>query len=133
MKYAVLVARMLLGLIFVVFGANHIVPFLPMPAMAGDAGTFATILNVHKYLAFVGLLEVIAGLLLLVGRYVPIALTILGPIIVNILLFSALIEHGGLAIPLLVTVLELFLIFTYRLSFAGIFSAGPEVIGSPKL
>ena len=133
MKYTILVARILLGLIFLMFGANHIVPFLPMPPMAGDAGTFATILVVHKYLAFVGLLEVIAGLLLLVGRFVPIALTILGPIIVNILLFSGLIEQGGLAIPVLVTVLELFLLYTYRQSFAGIFSAGPEVIGSPRL
>ena len=133
MKYAILVARVLLGFIFLVFGANHVVPFLPMPPMAGDAGTFATILTVHKYFAFIGLLEVIAGLLLLVGRFVPLALTILGPIIVNILLFSGLIAHGGLAIPLLVTVLELFLLFTYRLSFAGIFSAGPEVIGSPKI
>jgi putative oxidoreductase len=133
MKYAILVARILLGLIFLLFGANHIVPFLPMPPMSGDAGTFATILAVHKYLALVGLLEVIAGLLLLVGRFVPMALTILGPIVVNILLFSALLERGGFAIPLVVTVLELFLLFTYRLSFAGIFSAGPEVMGSPKL
>lgn len=133
MKYAILVTRILLGLIFLAFGANHIVPFLPMPPMTGDAGTFATILAVHKYFAFIGLLEVIAGLLLLVGRFVPLALTVLGPIIVNILLFSALIEQGGLAIPLLVTVLEIFLLFTYRLSFAGLFSAGPAVVGSPKL
>ncbi len=133
MKYAILVSRILLGLIFLVFGANHIVPFLPMPPMSGDAGTFATILVVHKYFDVIGLLEVIAGLLLLVGRFVPIALTILGPIIVNILLFSVLIEGGGLPIPLLVTVLEIFLIFTYRLSFLPIFSAGPEVVGSPKL
>ena len=133
MKYAVLVARLLMGLIFLVFGANHIVPFLPMPPMAGDAGTFATILAVHKYFAVIGLLEVIAGLLLLVGRFVPLALTVLGPIIVNILLFSALIAHGGLAIPVLVALLEVFLIFVYRLSFMGIFSAGPEVVGSPRL
>ena len=133
MKYAILVARILLGLIFLVFGANHIVPFLPMPPLAGDAGAFATLLFVHKYFSVIGLLEVIGGLLLLVGRFVPLALTILGPIILNILMFSALIEHGGLAIPFLVTVLELFLLFVYRLSFAGIFRAGPEVVGSPKL
>ena len=56
----------------------------------------------------IGLLEVIAGLLLLVGRFVPLALTILGPIIVNILLFSILIAQGGLPVPLLVTVLRSF-------------------------
>ena len=133
MRYAILAARVLLGLIFLVFGANHIVPFLPMPPMAGDAGVFATVLFVHKYFAVIGLLEVIAGLLLLVGRFVPLALTILGPIIVNILLFSALIAHGGLAIPVLVAVLELSLVFDYRLSFIGIFSPGPGLVGSPKL
>jgi putative oxidoreductase len=133
MKYAILVARLLMGLIFLVFGANHVVPFLPMPPMPGDAGVFSTILTVHKYFAVIGLLEVIAGLLLLVGRFVPLALTILGPIIVNILLFSELIAHGGYAIPLVIAVFEVFLIFVYRLSFKGIFSAGPEVVGSPKL
>ena len=133
MKYAVLVARLLLGLIFLVFGVNHIVPFLPMPPMTGDAGVFSTVLFVHKYFAVIGLIQVIAGLLLLVGRFVPLALTLLAPIIVNILLFAALLAHGGFAPPVLVTVLEIFLLFAYRLSFAGLFSAGPQLAGSPKL
>jgi putative oxidoreductase len=133
MKYAILAARLLMGIIFLVFGANHIVPFLHMPAIPGDAGVFATILFTHKYFAVIGLIEVIGGLLLLVGRFVPFALTILGPVIVNIFLFTALIAAGNLVLPVLMVVLEIFLIFAYRLSFAGIFSPGPEVIGSPKL
>lgn len=133
MKYAILIARILLGLIFLIFGVNHIVPFIPMQPMPGDAGVYMTIMVTHKYFAFVGLIEVIAGLLLLVGRFVPLALTMLGPVIVNIFLFSALLEHGGFIAPLLLIVLEAFLLFVYRLSFRGIFSAGPEVVGSPKL
>lgn len=133
MKYAVLIARLLFGLVFLVSGANHIVPFMPMPPMTGDAGAWATIMVTHKYFAVIGLLEVIAGLLLLVGRFVPLALTLAGPIVVNILLFAVLIQHGNPAIGLVLVALEAFLLFAYRLSFAGIFSAGPEVVGSPKL
>ena len=129
MKIAILIARMLLGLLFFVFGMNGILHFLPAPAMPpSDATTFATILMTHKYMTFVSLLQVIAGLLLLVGRFVPLALTILGPIIVNILLFHILLEPHGIAGGIVATLLELFLIFVYRLSFRGLFDAAPEVI-----
>ena len=127
MKKAVLVTRILLGLVFLVFGLNGILHFLPTPPMpAGDAATFAAILTTHKYMSFVALCQIIGGLLLLVGRYVPLGLTILGPIIVNILLYHFLLEPKGIAIGLVVTVLELFLIYAYRLSFRGLFDANPE-------
>ncbi len=129
MKKAVLVARILLGLVFLVFGLNGILHFLPMPPMpAGDATTFATILTAHKYMSFVDLCEVIGGLLLLVGRYVPLGLTILGPIIVNILLYHFLLEPKGVAIGLVTLALEVFLIYAYRLSFRGLFDANPETL-----
>ena len=129
MKIAILVARILLGLMFLVFGANILFPFLHMPPQPpSDAVTFSTILATHKYMAFVGLLQVIGGLLLLVGRYVPLGLTLLAPIIVNILLFHTLLAGGhGIAPGLLAAILELFLLFTYRLSFRGLFDAAPEV------
>jgi hypothetical protein len=91
----------------------------------GDAGTYLGILVSHNVMSFVGLLMVIAGILLLVGRFVPLALVLLGPIVVNILLFHFLIAHGGAAPGLVATVLELFLIWAYRLSFRGIFDAAP--------
>ena len=76
----------------------------------------------------VGLLQIVGGLLLLVGRYVPLALVILAPIIVNILMFHLLLLGGvGIAPGLLVAVLTLFLIWVYRLSFRGLFDAAPEV------
>jgi len=128
MKIPILIARILLGLIFFVFGLNSILHFMPTPPMPpSDATTFATILMTSRYMTFVGLLDVIAGLLLLVGRFVPLALVILGPILVNILLFHFLLMHGGAAIGLVATVLELFLIWAYRLSFRGLFDAAPEV------
>jgi uncharacterized membrane protein YphA (DoxX/SURF4 family) len=127
MKIAILIARILLGLMFFVFGLNGLHSFMPMPPMSGDAGTFAGILVMHRYMMFVSLLQTIAGLLLLIGRYVPLALVILGPILVNILLFHFLIEGGGAGAGLLGTLLELFLIWAYRLSFRGLFDAVPEV------
>ena len=127
MKKAILVVRILLGLVFVFFGLNNILQFMQMPLPPGDAGVFLVILVTHKYMTFVALLQIIAGLLLLVGRYVPLALTILAPIIVNILLFHITIAHEGLAPGLLTAVLELFLIWAYRLSFRGLLDAAPEV------
>jgi len=125
MKLAVLVCRLLLGLIFVIFGINILFPFLPMPPMPpSDATTFATILMQHKYMAFVGVIQLVSGILLLVGRYVPLALTLLGPVIVNILLFHFLLEGGAGAFPgLLTLLLEVFLIVVYRRSFLGLFDA----------
>jgi uncharacterized membrane protein YphA (DoxX/SURF4 family) len=128
MKVAVLIARILLGLVFFVFGLNNILHFMKMGPPPGDAGTFATLLATHNFMTFVGLLMVIAGLLLLVGRYVPLALVILGPILVNILLFHLLFTGGaGIGPGLVSTILEIFLIWAYRLSFRGLFDAAPEV------
>jgi hypothetical protein len=97
------------------------------PPPPSDATTFSTILMTYGYMKVVGLLMVIAGLLLLVGRYVPIALVILGPILVNILMYHILLHQPGIAIGLLATLFELFLIWAYRLSFRGLFDAAPEV------
>lgn len=127
MSKAVLVVRLLLGFVFFFFGLNGILHFLPQPAMSGDVGTWITIMVQHHYMTFVAVLQVIAGLLLMVGRYVPLGLVILAPILVNILLFHFLLELQGVAIPLVCTVMELFLIWAYRLSFRGLLDAAPEV------
>ncbi len=128
MKKAVVVARVLLGLVFLFFGLNSVLHFLPNPPIPGDAGQFALILAQHRWMTVVGVLEVIASILLLVGRYVPLGLVLLAPILVNILLFHMLLLGGsGIAPGLVVTLLELFLIWAYRLSFRGLFDAAPDV------
>jgi len=127
MSKAVLVVRILLGAMFLFFGLNGILHFLPTPPMPpSDATTFATILMTHKYMSFVALCQVIGGLLLLVGRFVPLGLTILAPILVNILLFHFLLMPQGVAMGLVATAMELFLLYAYRLSFRGLFDANPE-------
>ena len=128
MKIAILIARILLGLMFFVFGLNSILGnFMHLPMPTGDAGTFMTVLYSTRYMTFVALLQVIGGLLLLVGRYVPLGLVLLAPIIVNILLFHFLIDKGGAAPGIICLLLEIFLIWAYRLSFRGLFDAAPEV------
>jgi putative oxidoreductase len=85
MKILTHISRFLLGLIFLIFGLNGFLHFIPMPPPSGVAGQFLGSMFVTKYLLFVFAIQLIGGVLLLINRYVPIALTILGPIIVNIL------------------------------------------------
>jgi len=127
MNKAILVARILLGAVFLVFGLNTILQFLHMPMPTGDAGVYVGILFTHHFLNFVAALQIIGGLLLLVGRFVPLALVLLGPVIVNIILYHLLLEPVGAAPGVVVTLLELFLLFAYRKSFRGLFDAVPEL------
>jgi putative oxidoreductase len=123
MKIAVVIARILLGLVFLIFGLNNFFHFMPMQPMPGDAGALAMLMYQHGWLTFHGILYVIAGVLLLVGRYVPIALVILGPILVNILLFHITLGPSGIGPGLVCTLLELFLIYAYWPAFEGIFTS----------
>ena len=127
MKVAVLAARILLGLIFLVFGLNAFLHFMPMQPLPGDAGRFAGILFTSRYLFVVALIQVVSGDLLLVGRFVPLGLTLLGPVIVNIFLFHLLLAPAGLPLALVCVVLEAFLIWAYRRAFEGLFAARPTL------
>src|SRR5213594_75196 len=121
MRTANLIARFLLGLIFVVFGSNIFLHFIPMPPLPATlAGDFSKALLQSHYIYVVGLLQVIGGLLLLIGRYVPLGLTLLGPVIVNIVLFHIFLEPSGLLIAIVVAVFALFLLWRYRANFAGL-------------
>ena len=126
MKIAVLIARILLGLVFVVFGFDKLVPFLHAPMPTGDAGSLIGLMYIHKWLTFYGLVETVGGLMLLSGRFVPLGLTLLAGMIVNILLFGITLAPAGLAVPLVVGVLEAFLVYAYRNSFAGIFDSSAQ-------
>jgi len=130
MKYVVLVCRLLLGFGFAFFGANHILNFMPMPPAPGDAGTFGMLLFTHHYFVFVGLVQLVGGILLLVGRFVPLALAILGPVLVNILAFAFLMAGGGAnAVPGIVfSVLWFVVFFAYIWNFLPLFmpEAKPE-------
>src|SRR5438067_12940394 len=101
MKVATLIVRVLLGLIFLVFGLNIFLHFLRMPPLPDNlAGQFSNALMKSRYMLVVGALQVIGGLLLLIGRWVPLGLVLLGPVIVNIVLFHVFLDPSGLPIAL---------------------------------
>jgi len=121
MKVVTIIARVLLGLMFVVFGSNIFFHFIPVPPLpATPAGDFSKALMQSNYMYVIGLLQVIGGLLILIGRFVPLGLTLLGPVIVNILLFHVFLDPKGLPMALVVSALALFLLWRYRANFAGL-------------
>ena len=126
------VSRFLLGFIFLVFGLNGFLHFIPMPPPSGVAGQFLGSMFVTKYLLFVFAIQLIGGVLLLINRYVPIALTILGPIIVNILLFHGLMNLDGVGLALFVTILWAVVFASVLSAFAGIFEARVEIKTPPE-
>lgn len=122
MKIAALIAQILLGLVFLVFGLNGFLHFIPMgPMPSGAAGRYMSVMMESHYMLVVSALQVLGGLPLLVNRYVPVGLTILGPVIVNILLFHLLLQPNGLPLALIVAILWAVVAFRCRQNFAGLF------------
>ena len=127
MKIATLVTRILLGLLFLVFGLNGFLHFIPMAPPAGLAGQYMGALLLSHYLVAVFLLQTIGGALLLANRFVPLALVLLGPVLVNILLFHALMAPEGLPMALFATVLWAILFYAVRRAFVGVLVQRVEV------
>src|SRR6267154_5937270 len=105
MRTASVIARYLTGVIFLVMGLNGFLNFIPLPPPGGVAGQFIGALYVSHYLWVIFAFQVIAGVLLLVNRYVPLAVAVLAPVIVNILSFHALMAPSGLPLALVVVAL----------------------------
>ena len=127
MKIAALIARNLLGLMFVVFGLNGFLHFIPQPPPPpGMAGQYMGAMAATHYFVPVFLLQLIGGVLLLANRYVPLALVMLGPVIVNILLYHALMDVKGIAPGIVVLVLWLVVFASVRSAFAGVFAPRVE-------
>ncbi len=122
MKIVTLIARILLGLVFLVFGLNGFLNFLNTgPAPTGLAGQFLGALILSHYYWVVAALQIAGGALLLVNRFVPLALVLLGPIIVNIICFHVFMNPSGAVPAAVVTVLWLIVFYGKRQYFSGIF------------
>jgi len=122
MKIAALISRVLLGLIFVFFGLNGFLNFLPSPPIPGPAGIYLGLLMSSHYVLAVAAIQVIGGALLLSGQFIPLALVLLGPVLVNIILFHLCFDPAGLLPGLVSTALWLVIFFHVRSAFAGIFA-----------
>jgi uncharacterized membrane protein YphA (DoxX/SURF4 family) len=127
MKIATVIARTLLGLVFLIFGANgflHFIPNMPMPspAMQFFGGLAAT----GYMLPLLFATQSLGGALLILGLFVPLALTLLAPVILNIFLFHVFLVPSGLPIAIVVVALELFLVWAHREAFAPMLRARTE-------
>jgi len=116
MKIASTIARYLLGVIFLVFGLNGFLHFIPMPMPSGVAGQFFMALGVSHYFVVVFLIQLVAAVLLLAGRYVPLA-----PVVVNILCYHVFMAPSGLPMAVILSLLWLLTVFNVRSAFAGLF------------
>ena len=123
MKTASVIARYLAGAIFLVMGLNGFLHFIPFPPPAGVAGQFMGALYVSHYLWVIFGFQVIAGVLLLINRYVPLAVAMLAPVVVNIVAFHALMAPGGLPQALFVTLLWVAMFVDVRPAFSGLFQS----------
>src|SRR5947207_15303757 len=122
MKIVTTIARILLGLVFVVFGLNGFLNFISMgPMPSGLAGQFVGALALSHYFWVVAALQVAGGALLLVNRFVPLGLVLLGPVIVNIVLYHVFLNPSGVALAIVVTILWFIVFFGHRQYFSGIF------------
>jgi uncharacterized membrane protein YphA (DoxX/SURF4 family) len=123
-RFAPTAARILLGLVFFVFGLNGFLGFLPQPPMPDKAGAFMGALAATGYMfPLIKGVEVIAGALLLANRFVPLALALLAPNVVNIVLFHSVLAPGGVGVALFVLALELGTAWSYRDAYASMLRA----------
>jgi uncharacterized membrane protein YphA (DoxX/SURF4 family) len=126
-------ARILLGLVFVVFGLNGFLQFIPMPEPPPAAGAFFGALAATGYfLPLLKATEVAVGVLLLAGRWVPLALTVLAPITVQIFAFHAFLEPGGMPMTVVILALHVFLAWCYRSSYRALFVAKASTTRSER-
>jgi hypothetical protein len=124
MKILYLIARILLGLLFLIFGSNGFLNFIPQQPMPDSpASRFAILLMTTHYMYFVCAIMVVSAILFLIGRYVALALVLIGPVIVNILLFHGLMAPSAIGPGAFAAVLWFIIFFHVRSAFAGIFQA----------
>lgn len=126
-KWIDLVAHLILGLIFFLFGLDKFLHYLPQPDLEPEAAAFFGALADTGYFSkLLATVEVIAGALLLMRRFVPLGLVMLAPVVVNILFFHLFLSPSGLPIAAVVVVLEAYLGFgVYRTNFGPVFAARP--------
>ena len=127
MKIVAIIARLLLGLMFLVFGMNMFLLFIPMgPMPAGQAGQFTAALFAAHYFYVVGAIMAISWVLFLVNRFVGLGLTLLGPVLFNILMYHLLMNPGGIGMGAFATLLWVLVAWQHRIVFARLFAARLE-------
>ena len=135
MKIAATIARYLLGIMFFIFGLNGFLHFLKQPPPTGLALTYFTAMAGSHIMDVVYLIQLLGGILLLAGRFVPIALVLLGPVIANILLYHLTMDPKGIPPGLVALILWCIVFYSVRSAFASIFAArvDPEPVSAARV
>jgi len=121
MKTTIIIARVLLGLILLVFGLNNFLQFLPMPEMSAEAGEFmGALAKAGYFFPIIAIVEIIIGVLLLINKYTVLALVVLFPILLNAFLFHLFLDIGGIGIAALANILNIFLFITNKQKYSEI-------------
>jgi uncharacterized membrane protein YphA (DoxX/SURF4 family) len=131
-RYLPIVARILLGLLFTMTGVNGFYPFLPMPKtpFPEQAMAFSMALLKSGYMMkLVAGTQLVCGVLLLMNRFVPLALAMLAPVVVNIALFHIFLAPVGYALAIVVFILEIYLAWAYRKAFRPMLAARVSLNG----
>ncbi|HET6219889.1 MAG TPA: DoxX family membrane protein [Acidobacteriaceae bacterium] len=118
MRIVVVIARVVLGLMFVFFGLNGFLNFLPAPTLTGVSGAFLGAMVSSHYVYLVCVVQVLGGLLLLVNQFLPLGVALLAPIIANIINYHFTMQRGGAQLAILATILWVFLAWKSRAYFA---------------
>ncbi len=127
MKIVTMIARYLLGLMFLVFGSNMFLNLIPMgPMPTGVAGQFSAALFAAHYFYVVGAIMVVSGVLLLANRFVGLGLVLLGPVLFNILTYHLLMNPSGIGMGAFATLLWLLVAWEHRIMFERLFAARHE-------
>ena len=121
MKIVAVIARILLGVIFFVFGLNGFLNFIPVPPMTGTAGAFVGALISSHYVYLMSGTQLIAGVLLLSNQFVPLALAMLAPVLANILMYHATMQPSGFPLAIFTTLLWAILAWRFRGYFTSLF------------
>jgi uncharacterized membrane protein YphA (DoxX/SURF4 family) len=128
MKTASIIARYLLGLMFTVFGLNGFLHFIPQPPPANPVAIqFLVAVSASHFAAFFFAVQVLGGLLLLFGFFVPLALTLLAAELYNILAFHLTMAPGSIAPALVACVFWILVFLQYRNNFNGVLAVKPVV------
>ncbi len=128
MKKAAMVTRILFGLLFLVFGLNGFFQFIPLPAPSAEGGAFLGALAKTGYMfPLIKVVEIASGLALVANFFVPFALVLIAPIVVNIVFYHACLDPAGMALPLVLLVLHVFTSYSYRAYFKELFSVKSEL------
>ena len=124
MKIAVIIVRVLMGLLFLFASISVLFNLIPQPELTGNTKTFMDGVNATRYLLpLIKITELLCGIAFVIGRFVPLATVVIAPIIVNIFFFHAFVDTSGLPVGIFLVLANIFLAYAYRDKFTPLLEA----------